>query len=152
MVTKKNDALLDALEECELKKLERLALQYPKCNGVFIKEFQEDPEFAKDCIHSELEAYSQTGESKYLLSALKDVAIAKSWGWLAKETGLSRTTLYETLNGKSLPRIDTLVKILNALGFRMLFVPVDNTKATTQIIRKKTSTMRTQRKKQLQHA
>jgi hypothetical protein len=30
------------------------------------------------------------------------------------------------------PRVDTLAKILGALGFRMLFVPVDNTEPEEQ--------------------
>ena len=153
MTAKKDDDLLDALDECEKEKLGQLALQYPQCGDVFVKEFQKDPVFAKDCVESALEAYSQTGEIKYLLPTLKDAAIAKGWADLAKETGLSRPTLYETLNGKSLPRIDTLVKILNALGFRMLFVAVDDGKATARTARKKTVSAKTKKqKKQLQRA
>jgi transcriptional regulator with XRE-family HTH domain len=77
---------------------------------------------------------------------------AKSWVWLAKETGLTRPTLYETLNGTTRPRIDTLTKILGALGFKMLFVAVDNTKTqeTKKLEpRKKATRHKTQNKKVL---
>lgn len=125
-MTEKMDELLDALDELEIKELEELAMeQLPEWNDVFIREFQRDPELAKECVADELEEYAKTGDIKYLLSTLKDVAAAKGWVWLAGETGLSRPTLYETLNGKRQPRVDTLAKILAALGFRMLFVPID---------------------------
>ncbi len=152
-MTIQNSELLEALDEAQIKRLETLASQLPKVDDIFIKEFKRDPNFAKECIDSELEEYSQTGEIKYLLSTLKDVAAAKGWVWLAKETGLSRPTLYETLNGKSFPRIDTLAKILNALGFRMLFVTCDNTKIVKKTAPKRSTAARTKKQdKQLQHA
>lgn len=156
-MTNKNGELLEALDEHEVEELEKLALQLPECRDVFIKEFQKDPDFAKECIRGELEEYAQTGDIRYLLSTLKDVATAKGWVWLAKETGLSRPTLYETLNGKSLPRIDTLVKILNALGFRMHFVasdaPITESAPTVRRQTRKTSTTRTKKpERKLQRA
>lgn len=156
-MTNKNDELLEALDEREIRELEKMASQLPECGDLFIEEFKTDPEFAQECVGNELEGYAQTGDIRYLLSTLKDVASAKGWVWLAKETGLSRPTLYETLSGKSLPRIDTLVKILNALGFRMLFVAADNTApASASVVKgptRKASAARTRKpEKQLQRA
>lgn len=148
-MTKKTEDLLDALNAQEIERLGELALQLPESKDLFIEEFKKDPEFARDVIESELEKYTETGEIKYLLSTLKDVAAAKGWASLAKETGLSRPTLYETLNGKRHPRIDTLTKILSALGFRMMFVAVDNTKSTVKTTRKRTAKTKKQ-EKQLQ--
>lgn len=83
------------------KELGELAIkQFPSCDELFIKEFKKRPELAKECINSELEEYARTGEIKYLLSTLKDVAAAKGWVWIANETGLSSPTLYETINDK----------------------------------------------------
>ena len=153
-MTEKFNELFDALDEQEIKKLEELAIkQFPSCDELFIKEFKNKPELAKECIYSELEEYAQTGEIKYLLSTLRDVAAAKGWVCLANETGLSRPTLYETLNGKRQPRFETLTKILNALGFRMLFVAVDNTQTLEKQSRKRATVARAKKKeKQLQRA
>lgn len=111
----------------EAGRLETLAEAMPKWDDFVVEEYRNNPEWAKYRVASELEEYAQTGEIKYLLSTLKDVAKAKGWSSLAKEAELSRSSLYETLNGSSRPRIDTLAKILQALGFRMSFVAVDNT-------------------------
>lgn len=119
--------MTENLTPAEVKRLKALALTMPKWNDFIVDEYQQNPEWAKHRVASELDEYAKTGEIKYLLATLKDVATARGWVQLAKETGLGRTTLYETLSGKNRPRIDTLAKILGALGFRMLFVAVDNT-------------------------
>ena len=116
----------EQFEAKEVKRLEALALTMPKWDDFVVDEFRKDPEWAKYRIAGELEEYAITGEITYLLATLKHAAIAKGWVQLAKETGLGRTTLFDTLNGKNRPRIDTLTKILAALGFKMLFVAVDN--------------------------
>ena len=106
----------------ETKHIEERTVGMLSWDDYVVDEYRKDPEWAKYRVGSELEEYARTGDIQYLLSTLKDVATAKGWVSLAKETGLSRPTLYDTLNGKRQPRIDTLTKILNALGFRMLFV------------------------------
>ena len=113
----------------EVNRLEALALTMPKWDDFVVDEFRKNPEWAKYRIASELEEYVATGEITCLLATLKHAAVAKGWVQLAKETGLGRTTLFDTLNGKNRPRIDTMTKILAALGFKMLFVAVDNTKS-----------------------
>ena len=50
------------------------------------------------------------------LLALGDVAKARGMTQLAKETGLSRASLYKTLSPGNKPQFDTIVKITNALG------------------------------------
>ncbi|GHT02286.1 hypothetical protein AGMMS50276_32110 [Synergistales bacterium] len=114
------------------EKLEALTLAMPKWDDFVVEEFKEDPEYAHFAIDSELKRYAETGDITFLLSTLKTAARAKGWVWLAKETGLSRPTLYETLNGTTRPRIDTLTKILRALGFKMLFVADDNIKPQSE--------------------
>lgn len=114
-------------KEIDHKKAAALARTMPKWNEFFIDEFKKDPKFVTESVQGELDLYAQTGDISYLLSTLRDVVSAKGWVWLSKETGLSRPTLYEALNGRSKPRFETITKILGALGFRMLFVAVDNT-------------------------
>jgi len=54
------------------------------------------------------------------LLVLKDVAKAQGGvGELAKRAGLNREHLYRVLSSKSQPRLDKLLAILSALGFRV---------------------------------
>ena len=50
------------------------------------------------------------------LLALGDVAKARGMTQLARDTGLSRASLYKTLSPGNKPQFDTIVKITNALG------------------------------------
>ncbi len=50
------------------------------------------------------------------LAALADVAKARGMAQLAKDSGLSRESLYKTLSPGAKPRFETIVKITKALG------------------------------------
>ncbi len=50
------------------------------------------------------------------LVALGEVAKARGVSQLAKETGLSRESLYKTFSPGTKPRFETILKITNALG------------------------------------
>lgn len=50
------------------------------------------------------------------LSALGEVAKARGVAQLAKETGLSRESLYKTFSPGTKPRFETIMKITSALG------------------------------------
>lgn len=56
------------------------------------------------------------------LAALTDVAKARGMAKLAKDSGLSRESLYKTLSPGAKPRFETIMKIAKALG--VPFVPV----------------------------
>lgn len=135
------------------EKLKALALTMPQWDDLMIDEFRKDPEFARLAIADELKEYAETGDIRYLLSTLKQVAAARGMANIAKDAGLNRTTLYEVLNGSD-PRVGTLNKILQALGFRMLFVSVDSTKrqsSSAKTTSKKTAATRDKnRNKKLQ--
>ena len=115
--------------ERDNKHLVALARTMPTWDDFIIEEFKKDSEFMRGAVEDELQEYAQTGDMRYLLATLRDVATAKGWVWLAKETGLSRPTLYEALYGRSKPKFETITKILNALGFKILFVTVDDTRS-----------------------
>ncbi|MCL2009821.1 MAG: putative addiction module antidote protein [Synergistaceae bacterium] len=114
--------------ESKTKRLTALARNMPMWDDFIIEEFKKDPEFMRGAVEDELQEYAQSGDIRYLLSTLRDVAATKGWVWLANETGLSRPTLYEALHGRSKPKFETVTKILGALGFKMFFVAVDNIK------------------------
>lgn len=141
------------MNEAEIERLEEKAMKMPSWSDYVVDEYRKDPELAKLRVSNELEEYAQTGEIKYLLATLKDVASAKGWTELAKETGLSRQTLYKTLNGQRFPRVDTLAKILYALDFRMSFIAVEKNRGATKPPQKRGSAAKARKPaKRLQRA
>ncbi|HHT7855876.1 addiction module antidote protein [Pasteurella multocida] len=64
----------------------------------------------------------ETGDTNEFISALGDIARARSMTELAEKTGLGRESLYKTLSSGSKPRFDTIMKITQALGIKL--VPV----------------------------
>jgi probable addiction module antidote protein len=55
--------------------------------------------------------------------ALGAIARARGMAQLAKDTGLSRESLYKSLSGERAPSSDTLFKVINALGFKLKIEP-----------------------------
>lgn len=60
----------------------------------------------------------QEGDKEFM-QALEIVARAKGMTELAKRTGLSRESLYKTLNGETKPRFESVQKILAALNIKL---------------------------------
>jgi probable addiction module antidote protein len=54
-----------------------------------------------------------------LAAALGDVARARGMTQLARDTGLSRESLYKGLSGERAPSTDTFLKVIRALGLRL---------------------------------
>lgn len=76
-----------------------------------------DPELAAMYLEESL----QEGNMEEFKQALKHVAEARlgSIGALAKTTQLNRVSLYRALSEKGNPRLDTLTKVLSAVGLRI---------------------------------
>ncbi len=60
-----------------------------------------------------------SGDPAIITSALGLIARARGMSALAKETGLSRETLYKALSEGGNPTLDTLMKVTQALGVRL---------------------------------
>ena len=60
-----------------------------------------------------------TGHAGYIASALGVIARARGMSGLAADTGVKRQQLYRTLSEEGNPTLDTLTKIVTALGFRL---------------------------------
>ncbi|MBK3398020.1 MULTISPECIES: addiction module antidote protein [Methylobacterium] len=71
-----------------------------------------------------LEAVLEEGDPALLAAALGDVARAQGMTQIAKETGLSRETLYRTLSDKGNPQLATLMAVLKSLGLKLTVAPV----------------------------
>ena len=89
-------------------------------------EFLSDPERARAYLEVALEDYARDQDRSALLLALKDVATAKGGlGRLARQANLNRAHVYTALSEKGNPRLDTMEKILNSLGFRLSIEPLE---------------------------
>ena len=62
-----------------------------------------------------LAAVMEEGDPALLAGALGDIARARGMTQLAKDTGLSRESLYRSLSGERAPSSDTLFKVLEAM-------------------------------------
>jgi probable addiction module antidote protein len=61
----------------------------------------------------------ETGDAAFITHALGVVGRAKGMSALAKETGLSRESLYKALSTTGNPELATIMKVLKALGLRL---------------------------------
>lgn len=59
------------------------------------------------------------GDGSLIVTILGDIAKARGMSQLAKDTGLSRESLYKSLSGKSRPEFATILKVSRALGFNL---------------------------------
>ena len=88
-------------------------------------DFLSDPERAQAYLEVALEEYAIDQNTSALLLALKDIAAAQGGlGKLAQQTNLNRAHIYKALSREGNPRLDTLEKILNSLGFRLSIEPL----------------------------
>ena len=58
-------------------------------------------------------------DASYIATALGNVARARGMMQLAKQTGLTREGLYKALSADGNPSLDTVLKVLAALGLRL---------------------------------
>lgn len=56
------------------------------------------------------------GDSDEIIRALGHIARARGMAQIARDTGLSRESLYKTFSEGSKPRFDTILRVSRALG------------------------------------
>jgi probable addiction module antidote protein len=59
------------------------------------------------------------GDAAFIAKALGDIARAKGMTQVARDTGLSRESLYKALSGDRSPSFDTVLKVVRALGLEL---------------------------------
>ncbi len=59
------------------------------------------------------------GDASFIAKALGDIARAKGISQVARDTGLSRESLYKALSGERTPGFDTILKVIKALGLEL---------------------------------
>lgn len=73
----------------------------------------------QEALQAYLDEAVQTGDPAFIADALGVIARAKGMADIAKQTGLSRETLYRTLSQKGNPNLKTLMAIVDALGVEL---------------------------------
>ena len=59
------------------------------------------------------------GDAALIAKALGDIARAQGMTQIARETDLSRESLYKALSGERNPSLDTVLRVIKALGLRL---------------------------------
>jgi probable addiction module antidote protein len=66
-------------------------------------------------------------DAPYIAKVLGDVARARGMTQVARDAGLSRESLYKGLSGERSPSLETVLKVLGALGLELRVVVSDRT-------------------------
>jgi probable addiction module antidote protein len=59
------------------------------------------------------------GDAAFIAKALGDIARAQGMTQVARDSGLSRESLYKALSGERSPSFDTILKVVTALGLKL---------------------------------
>jgi probable addiction module antidote protein len=77
-------------------------------------------------------AFEEAGDNAaFIAKALGDIARAKGMTQIARDSGLSRESLYKALSGERSPGFDTILKVTGALGIKLHAEAVEEFSQTT---------------------
>jgi probable addiction module antidote protein len=71
----------------------------------------------------------ESDDPAFIALAVGTAARAKGMTEVSKAAGVSRESLYKSLNGQSKPEFDTVRKVLAALGVKLVVEPIQDTTA-----------------------
>lgn len=77
-----------------------------------------------EAVAQHLTEAAASGDAGIILLALREIVVERGAGRIAQMTGISRGHLYKTTDGTHTPRLDTVMKILGALGVRLVATPI----------------------------
>ena len=84
-----------------------------------------EPEDVIDFLNDALES----GHAPYIAAVLGDVARSEGMTKIAEKTGVNRQALYTALSENGNPTLETLLKVMAALGIRLKCEAVEQPKA-----------------------
>ena len=74
---------------------------------------------SEEMIAEYLSAALEQADAELLIAAISDVAKARGMAKVAADAGLGRESLYKTLAPGSKPKLETVFKLLDALGVKL---------------------------------
>ncbi len=102
-----------------IKRKKRSSHSLPKYEDWLIESLKKKKK-ATIYLQTAIEAYQNDNDPAPLLLAFRHVALAQGgMARLAKKTRLSRETLYRILSKDGNPRLETIGRLLQGLGFRL---------------------------------
>jgi probable addiction module antidote protein len=72
-----------------------------------------------EAITAYLDEALETDDPAFIAQALGTVARARGMSQIAKQTGLSRESLYKALSAEGNPELGTFIRVIAALGLRL---------------------------------
>jgi probable addiction module antidote protein len=69
------------------------------------------------------------GDAAFIAKALGDIAKAQGMSKVARDSGLSRESLYKALSGERVPDFSTILKVTKALGVQLHAAPAESSYA-----------------------
>jgi probable addiction module antidote protein len=69
-----------------------------------------------------------SGDPAFIADALGVVARARGMTQVARKAGLARESLYRALAKSGNPELDTVIRVMNAIGFRLDVKPIADNK------------------------
>lgn len=104
-------------------------MKYRTLDDYITERLRNEPEFAVEYLNAALEAYFEDFNNDALAQALKRLILASgSIKKFSEDANVNREHLYRLFNSKSTPSIDTLSKILKALGYQIEAKPIKSRK------------------------
>ena len=82
-----------------------------------VAEYLDTPEEMAAYLEASME--EADGDAAFIAKALGNIARAKGMAQIARESGLSRESLYKALSGERSPEFGTILKVINALGLKL---------------------------------
>ncbi len=79
---------------------------------------------SEDAVAEYLTAIIEEKDPSLLAAALGDIARARGMSEISKSSGITREALYEALRPNSQPRFETISRVCEALGVRLVAKPL----------------------------
>jgi probable addiction module antidote protein len=73
----------------------------------------------KEDVIAHLTVALEDGDIKYLLKIMGDIARSEGMAQIARELGVTREGLYKSLSPDGNPSFETVIKLLDILGFQL---------------------------------
>lgn len=84
-----------------------------------------------------------TGDPAYVAHALGVIARSRGMADVAKDAGVSRQSLYRALGEGGNPALDTVLKVVQALGIQLIAAPASPQKKRSKPVRRPAQKLRT---------
>ena len=79
---------------------------------------------SQEAVAAYIDAVLEDGDPALIAQALGTVARARGMSQIARDTGLSRESLYRALSAEGNPEFGTVLRVLKALGLRLMTAPL----------------------------